>query len=74
MRSKTAVIDGVRSTVGWTNLHRRSFLDNDEINAAICGRNVAPKMQVMFVRDVEASQAIDPERREQRSLSLGVAD
>ena len=64
MHSKTAVIDGVWSTVGSTNLDWRSFLDNDEINAVILGREFGQKMQAMFARDLEASQAIDLETLE----------
>jgi cardiolipin synthase A/B len=70
LHAKTAVIDGVWSTVGSSNLDWRSFLDNDEINAVILSRDFGLKMQTMFARDVEASQAIDPKRWERRALSL----
>ena len=70
LHSKTAVVDGVWSTVGSTNLDWRSFLDNDEINAVILGREFARQMQAQFARDLEASEAIDPETWEQRSLSF----
>ena len=68
LHSKTAIIDGVWSTVGSTNLDWRSFLDNDEINAVILGREFGQKMQAMFARDLAASEAIDPERWERRPL------
>jgi len=68
LHSKTAVIDGVWSTVGSTNLDWRSFLDNDEINAVILGREFAQQMQTMFARDLEASKAIDLPSWEQRPL------
>jgi len=70
LHSKTAVIDGVWSTVGSTNLDWRSFLDNDEVNAVVLGREFAQQMLAMFARDLETSEAIDPERWERRSLSL----
>ncbi len=70
LHSKTAVIDGVWSTVGSTNLDWRSFLDNDEINAVILGREFGQQMQAMFARDLEASEAIDLERWERRPLSF----
>ncbi len=70
LHSKTAVIDGVWSCVGSTNLDWRSFLDNDEINAVILGREFARQMQAMFARDLEASDAIDPESWERRPLSF----
>jgi cardiolipin synthase A/B len=70
LHSKTAVIDGVWSTVGSTNLDWRSFLDNDEINAVILGRDFAQQMQAMFAKDLASSEAIDPERWEHRPLSF----
>ena len=70
LHSKTAVIDGVWSCVGSTNLDWRSFLDNDEINAIILGREFAQQMQAMFAKDLEASDAIDPESWERRPLSF----
>jgi cardiolipin synthase len=70
LHSKTALIDGVWSTVGSTNLDWRSFLDNDEINAVILGRDFAQQMQAMFNTDLEASDAIDLESWERRPLSF----
>jgi cardiolipin synthase len=70
LHSKTAVIDGVWSTVGSTNLDWRSFLDNDEINAVIIGRKFGQNMQAMFADDLAASQAIDLESWERRPLAL----
>jgi cardiolipin synthase len=60
LHAKTAVIDGVWSTVGSTNLDWRSFMDNDEIDAVILGRDFAAQMNAMFAADLAASQAIDP--------------
>jgi len=60
LHSKTAVIDGVWSTVGSSNLDWRSFMDNDEVNAVILGRDFAAQMAAMFAQDVAASQLIDP--------------
>lgn len=74
LHSKTAVIDGVWSTVGSTNLDWRSFLDNDEVNAVILGREFAQQMQDMFAKDLQASQAIDAEGWERRSLQFRVKE
>ena len=68
LHSKTAVIDGVWSTVGSTNLDWRSFLDNDEVNAVILGREFAQQMQAMFSKDLEISDSIDMEHWENRSF------
>ena len=68
LHSKTALIDGVWSCVGSTNLDWRSFLDNDEVNAIILGREFAQQMQGMIDRDLAASVAIDLPGWENRSL------
>jgi len=70
MHSKTASIDGVWSTIGSTNLDWRSFVHNDEINAAILGRDFSRQMEAMFAKDLAESDAIDLERWERRSLLL----
>jgi cardiolipin synthase A/B len=70
LHSKTAVIDGVWSCVGSTNLDWRSFIDNDEVNAVILGRDFAQQMKAMFAKDLEASEAIDAQSWERRPLSL----
>jgi cardiolipin synthase len=67
LHSKTAVIDGVWSTVGSTNLDWRSFRDNDEINAVILGREFAQQMEVMFSQDLDVSRQIDLQAWNQRS-------
>jgi cardiolipin synthase len=69
LHSKTAIIDGVWSTVGSSNLDWRSFLDNDEINAVVLGREFAQQMQTMFDKDLAASDAIDLPTWERRPLS-----
>jgi cardiolipin synthase len=68
LHSKTALIDGVWSTVGSTNLDWRSFLHNDEVNAVILGQGFAAQMQSMFEADLAASKLITAEQWAQRSL------
>ena len=74
LHSKTALIDGVWSCVGSTNLDWRSFLDNDEVNAVVLGREFARQMQAMFASDLDASEAITLEQWEQRSLMLRIKE
>ena len=74
LHSKTAVIDGVWSTVGSTNLDWRSFMDNDEINAVILGRDFAAQMTTMFGQDMAASQVIELQTWEQRPLQFKVKE
>ncbi len=70
LHAKTAVIDGVWSTVGSTNLDWRSFLDNDEVNAVVLGRTFASQMRAAFAQDQAASQAIEPAAWAQRPVGL----
>ena len=70
LHAKTASIDGVWSCIGSSNLDWRSFLDNDEVNAVILGREFAGQMQAMFTRDLDASEQIDLDGWERRSLLL----
>ena len=70
LHSKTVVIDGVWSTVGSSNLDWRSFLDNDEVNAVVVGREFAQQMLEMFAADQAASSAVDLEAWKKRSPTL----
>jgi cardiolipin synthase len=58
MHAKTAVIDGVWSTVGSTNMDYLSFLSNDEVNAVILDREFAVEMENVFARDLAESNPI----------------
>ena len=70
LHSKTALIDGVWSTIGSTNLDWRSLLHNEEVNAVILGQEFGKQMQTMFETDLAASAPIALEQWEQRSISL----
>jgi cardiolipin synthase len=70
LHAKTAVIDGVWSTVGSSNLDWRSFLHNDEVNAVVLGADFAAEMEQLFQVDLERAKRIDPREWEQRSLWL----
>ena len=58
LHAKTAVVDGVWSTVGSSNLDWRSFLHNEEVMAIVVGQEFGDQMQAMFAADVAASEAI----------------
>lgn len=70
LHAKTAVIDGVWSTVGSSNLDWRSFLDNDEIDAVVLGQDFAQQMEAMFASDLQASQVIDLPSWQRRPLQF----
>ena len=66
---KTAIVDGVWSCVGSSNLDWRSALDNDEVNAVIVGREFGLQMQAVYAKDMAASDAIDLAGWRQRPLA-----
>ncbi len=68
LHAKTALVDGVWSCVGSSNLDWRSALDNDEINAVILGADYGRQMQAAFARDMAASEAIDAQSWSNRPL------
>jgi cardiolipin synthase len=64
LHAKTAVIDGVWSTIGSTNLDWRSFVSNQEINAVILGQDFGARMQEMYEKDLtESKQVLLPQWR-----------
>ncbi len=69
LHAKTAVIDGIWSTVGSSNLDSRSFLHNDELNAIIFGRSFAAQMEAQFLVDLESCQAVSLEEWKNRPLT-----
>ena len=70
LHAKTALIDGVWSTVGSTNLDWRSFLHNQEINAVVLGSEFGARMRAAFDADVAASKPVTPEAWSRRNPLL----
>jgi cardiolipin synthase A/B len=68
LHAKTAVIDGVWSTVGSTNLELWSFATTDEVNAVILGSRFAAEMESLFKEDLDDSEEISRDEWKQRSL------
>jgi cardiolipin synthase len=68
MHAKTAVIDGVWSTVGSTNLDSLSLLSNDEVNAVILNHEFAVEMERMFADDLAQSDQIQCDKWVERPL------
>jgi len=58
LHAKTAVIDGVWSTVGSTNLDYWSLLSDDEVNAVVLSREFAVEMEKSFAKDLAESHEI----------------
>lgn len=70
LHAKTALIDGVWSTIGSTNLDWRSFLHNDELNAVILGPVFGKQMLTMFEKDLALSKLVTLEEWRNRSFTL----
>ena len=68
MHAKTAVIDGVFSTVGSSNLDWLSFVANNELNVVVLGDDFGAEMNRLFERDRDASKPVTLEQWRQRGL------
>ena len=68
LHAKTAVIDGVWSTVGSTNMDYWSLLSDDEVNAVVLSREFAVEMEQMFANDLAESDPILWEQWKKRPL------
>jgi len=74
LHAKTAMIDGVWSTIGSTNLDWRSFTNNQEINAVVLGQGFGAQMQSMFEKDLESSTLITLESWRSRSIAARIKE
>lgn len=74
LHAKTALIDGVWSTVGSTNLDWRSFVNNQEINAVILGQVFGEQMQNIFENDLDFSKQVTLAVWRKRSIGLRIKE
>jgi len=68
LHAKTAVIDGIWSTVGSTNLDGLSFKKNLEINVVVLDQLFGEEMEKTFCNDIEASNELTFDQWEKRSF------
>jgi cardiolipin synthase len=68
IHAKIAIIDGVWSIVGSTNLDYRSFGINDEVNLAVFNSEVATTLTHAFEDDVAHSRHITLDEWKKRGL------
>lgn len=68
LHAKTMVIDSRWATVGSTNLDRRSFELNEELNLVIYDAKVARRLEEVFAKDLEQSGPVTYERWSRRGL------
>ncbi len=74
LHAKTALIDGVWSTIGSTNLDWRSFTNNQEINAVMLGQDFGAQMQALFESDLTVSKQITLEVWRKRSIAARIKE
>ena len=70
LHAKTALVDGVWTTIGSTNLDWLSLSYNQEINAVILGQELGTQMRALFSKDIESSRVVTLEKWRQRSIGL----
>jgi cardiolipin synthase len=70
LHTKAAVIDGVWSTVGSTNLDWRSFLHNEEVNAVVLGAGFGDRMRAAFRADLAKSDEVTLAGWKRRPVSV----
>jgi len=68
LHAKTAVVDGVWSTIGSSNMDWRSFTLNYEINAVMLGDTFATEMEGLFAMDRAAAVRITPQMWRDRGM------
>jgi cardiolipin synthase A/B len=66
LHSKLAVIDGVWTTIGSSNLDRRSVVFNNEVDAIILGADTAAQVDALLQRDMAASAPVTLQGWQQR--------
>ena len=68
LHGKLAVVDGVWSAVGSSNLARRSVAWNSEVDAIILGRDTATTIERLLAREFARARAISLAEWERRGL------
>jgi cardiolipin synthase len=68
IHAKVAIIDGIWSVAGSTNIDNRSFGINDEINLAVLDSSVANKLARDFQEDISHSKRVTLDEWEKRSV------
>ncbi len=69
LHAKTAVIDGVWSSVGSTNLDWRSFVHNYEADVIVLAEPFGREMERLFALDMQAAHEITVEEWRRRGLA-----
>ena len=68
LHAKTMVIDSIWATVGSTNLDRRSFELNEELNLVVYNGEIARRLESVFEEDLRGSREITYEAWSNRGV------
>jgi cardiolipin synthase len=74
LHAKAAVIDGVWTAIGSSNLDRRSFAFNNEVDAVILGRDTASDLEALLEGWMQRATTVTLEAWRRRSLHEHVAE
>jgi cardiolipin synthase A/B len=69
LHSKLAVVDGVWTAIGSSNLDRRSVVFNNEVDAIVLGADTASQVQALIDRDVANSVPITLQEWQRRPFN-----
>ncbi|MBC7918112.1 MAG: cardiolipin synthase B [Rhodoferax sp.] len=69
LHAKTAVIDGVWSTVGSANIDTRSFLHNLELNVMVFDTVFAAALEEAFAEDLKSSKEVSLQQWSERPVA-----
>lgn len=70
LHAKTIVVDEEVAAVGTMNIDSRSFHLNFEVSAIVYDEKVAKQLHKLFLKDMEVSSELTPERYAERSLLI----
>jgi cardiolipin synthase A/B len=68
LHAKTMVIDSIWATVGSTNLDRRSFELNEELNLVVYNPDIARRLEGVFEADLQGSREVTHEAWKNRGI------
>ncbi len=74
LHAKAAVVDGVWSCIGSSNLDRRSFAFNNEVDAVVLGRDTARDIEALLEGWMQRGRAVTLQAWRQRSLGEHLAE
>ena len=74
LHAKTMIVDGVWATVGSTNLDRRSFALNEELNLVMYNAEMARRLEQSFQEDLTFSKRVTYEEWRRRGVVTRVLE